>query len=146
MVEDHAEQLTQSLTIDLKQNARTPEYHKLPDSEIHDRVFKVYRDLGEWLGSEGEIQVEAHHTRLGKRRADEGIPLSQVLYALIRTKKHLIAYVRRSGVFDSAMDLYQFQEFRRLVDNFFDKAIYYTARAYEHEAASRSTSSAAMAN
>jgi hypothetical protein len=146
MVEDHAEQLTQSLTIDLKENARTPEYRKLPDSEIHDRVFKVYHDLGEWLGTEGEIQVEAYHTRLGKRRADEGIPLSQVLYALIRTKKHLIAYVRRAGVFDSAMDLYQFQEFRRLVDNFFDKAIYYTTRAYEHEqheTASRSTASAA---
>jgi len=29
MVEDHAEQLTESLIIDLKQNARTPEYHKL---------------------------------------------------------------------------------------------------------------------
>ena len=136
MVEDHAEQLTESLIIDLKQNARTPEYHKLTDAEIHERVFKVYRDLGEWLGSEGEIQVESHYSRLGKMRADEGVPLSQVLYALIRTKKHLFAYIRRAGLFDSAMDLYQLQQFRRLVDDFFDKAIYYTARSYEHEQAS----------
>ncbi len=133
MVEDHAEQLTSGLIADLKRNPRTAGYHKLADAEIHLRVFNVYHDLGEWLGKEAENLVDAHYSQLGKRRAVEAVPLSQVLYALIQTKAHLFDYIRRAGLFDSAMDLYQLQEFRRLVDNFFDKAVYYTARAYERE-------------
>ncbi len=143
MVEDHAEQLTAGLILDLKQNPRTPDYHKLTDAEIYRRVFDVYHSLGEWLGTEAEHLVQVRYSRLGRERADEGVPLSQVIYALIRTKTGLFDYVRRARLFDSAVDLYQFQEFRRLLDNFFDKAIYYTARAYEHEGVSLNTSSAA---
>ena len=36
---------------------------------------------------------------------------------------------------DSAVELHQERELRRLVGNFFDKAIYYTVSAYEREAA-----------
>jgi hypothetical protein len=134
MIEDHAEQLTRGLMVDLKQNPRTSEYHNLSDEEIHRRVYDVYHDLGEWLGSEGENFIRTHYSRLGKQRAIEGVPLSQVLYALIRTKAHLFDYVRTAGLIDSAVDLYQLQELRRLVDNFFDKAVYYTTCAYEREA------------
>ena len=139
MVEDHAEPLTRGLIVDLKQNPRTSEYHKLSDAEIHRRVYAVYHNLGEWLGSETEDLVEAHYSSLGKRRALESVPLSQVLYALIQTKAHLFDYVRTAGVIDSAMELYQLQELRRLVDNFFDKAVYYTACAYEREATLRAS-------
>jgi hypothetical protein len=136
LVENHAEELTMGLIADLKQNPRTMEYHRLPDDEIRRRVFDVYHDLGEWLGTERQSLVETHYTSLGKRRADESVPLSQVIYALIKTKTHVIEYVRRAGLFDSAVDLYQLQEFRRLLDNFFDMAIYYTALSYERETAS----------
>jgi hypothetical protein len=144
MVEDHADQLTEGLIVDLKQNPRTPAYHDVAHGDMYDRIFKVYHDLGEWLSREAEQQVEAHYTDLGKRRAHEGVPLSEVLYALIRTKNHLFAYTRRTGLFDTAVDLYQLHEFRRLVEHFFDDAIYYTARAYEREfAATRSRVTAA---
>lgn len=139
MIEDHADQLTEGLIVDLKQNSRTPTYHKFDHADMYERIYKVYHDLGEWLSREAESQVETHYSNLGKRRADEGVPLSEVVYALIRTKTHLFAYTRRAGLFDSAMDLYQLQEFRRLVDHFFDDAVYYTARAYELEAASSHT-------
>lgn len=135
MIEDHAEQLTTDLVIDLKQNPRTPEYHKLRDAEIYNRVYNVYHYLGRWLGGEAESLVEAHYSSLGKKRAAEAVPLSQVIYALIRTKVHLFEYIRRVGLFNSVVDLYQHQEFRRRVDTFFDKAVYYTTRAYEMEQA-----------
>ena len=144
MVENHAEQLTNGLIADLKQNPRTSDYHRLSDDEIHRRVFHVYHDLGEWLGTERQSLVEAHYTSLGKLRADESVPLSQVLYALIKTKTHAIEYVRRVGLFDSAVDLYQLQEFRRLVDNFFDMAVYYTALSYERETAAHLTAQATV--
>ena len=142
MIEDHAEQLTRGLITDLQENPLTSEYHKLSPAEIHRRVYDVYHNLGEWLGHESEEVVEAHYSRLGKQRALDGVPLSQVLYALIRTKNHLFDFIRTAGLFDSAVGLYQLQELRRLVDNFFDKAFYYAARAYERELALPCASSA----
>lgn len=135
IIEDHAEQLTGELIVDLKENSRTPEYHKLRDAEIYNRVYDVYHHLGNWLGGESERLVETRYSNLGRNRASEGVPLSQVIYALIRTKAHLLEYIRRVGFFNSAVDLYQHQEFRRRVDTFFDKAVYYTTRAYEVEQA-----------
>jgi len=135
MIEDHAEQLAQSLIIDLQGNPHTPEYHKLPQAEIYRRVYDAYRNLGEWLGQEADSVVQAHYSALGRQRALEGVPLSEVVMALTLTKNHLFNYVRTSSLFDSALQLYQLQELRRLVDNFFDKAIYYTVCAYERGAA-----------
>jgi len=134
MVEDHADQLTRGLIAELKQDPRTSEYSKFSNEEIYRRVYKVYHDLGEWLGREAEHLAKAHYTELGELRATEGVPVSQVLYALIRTKAHLFEYISRAGLFDSAVDLYQVQEFRRLVNGFFDNAIYFTALAYERKA------------
>jgi len=143
MVEDHADQLTQALVAELRQEPRALAYQRLSYADIYERVYSVYHDLGEWLGREAENLVEQQYSTLGKRRASEGIPLSQVVYVLIRTKTYLFEYVRRAGLFDSVMDLYQLQEFHRLVENFFDRAVYYAALGYERASA---LSSAAVAS
>ena len=132
LIEDHAEQITNDLICDLKVNPRTASYHGLADSEIHRRVFNVYRNLGEWLSGEAETTVEAHYFALGKNRALEGVPLSQVLYALVLTKSQLFNYIRRTVLLESAIDLYQLHELRDLTDDFFDYAVYQVARGYEH--------------
>ncbi len=133
LIEDHAEELTHGLIEDLHTNPRTPEYHKLPRPIIHRRMYEVYHNLGEWLGRENDEFIEAHYTRLAKVRSADGIPLSEVIYALILTKNHLLEYIRSSGLVSSAIELYQQQELHRLAGGFFDKAIYYTARGYERE-------------
>lgn len=143
MIESHAEQLTRGVVHDLQTNPRTPSYHKLSAEELHHRAYAVYRNLGRWLGEETEQTIEAFYGELGKKRQAEGIPLCEVLYALLLVKYHLRDYVRSSGLIDSAVDLYQEQELQRLVGHFFDRAIYYTVKSYECEAASRRAHAAA---
>jgi len=43
-------------------------------------------------------------------------------------------YIQAAGLVDSAVELYQEQELHRVLDHFFDKAIFYTVRAYERAA------------
>jgi hypothetical protein len=57
--------------------------------------------------------------------------VSQVVYALILTKDHLLHFIRRSGFAGSAVELYQEEELTHLVDRFFDKAIYNTILGHE---------------
>lgn len=131
MIEDHAEELTRGVLDDLQSNPRTPSYHRLDREELHRRVYDVYRNLGRWLGEMSEEAIGASYGELGRKRHSEGIPLSEVVYALILIKYHLRDYIRTSGLIDSAVDLYQEQELHRLVGRFFDKATYHTVRGHE---------------
>jgi hypothetical protein len=134
MIEQHADELTRALVENLHSNPRTASYHRLSREAIHDRTYNVYKNLGLWLSSKAEEDIEAAYTELGKEREVEGIPLSEVVCALTLTKYHLRDYIRAAGLVDSAVDLYQTLELQRMLGQFFDKAIYYTVRAYEHAA------------
>jgi len=142
MVEDHADELANGVVADLQKDPRTSEYHKLSTAELHHRIHDIYHNLDKWLVGEAGTLVEARYLGLGKRRASEGVPLSQVIYALIQSKTHLFDYIRSARLFESAVELYEIQELRYLIDNFFDRAIYHTARAYEQEQAAPRTASA----
>ncbi len=143
MIEDHAEELTRGVLNDLESNARTPAYHKIPREKLHRRVYEVYRNLGEWLGPKTDEMIEARYSELGQKRRAEGIPLSEVIYALILTKLHLRDYIRSAGLVNSAVDLYQELELNRLTGHFFDRSIYYAAKGYEREAGRRTEANAA---
>jgi hypothetical protein len=136
LIENHAEELTRGLLDDLKSNTRTPGYHGLPREELRHRVYNVYRNLGRWLNEKTDEMIKAKYSELGQRRCQEGIPVNEVVYALILTKYHLRDYIHTSGLVDSAVDLYQEQQLQRSLGQFFDKAIYYTVRGYEETAAS----------
>ena len=136
MIEDHAEKLTHNLVNDLRSNKRNTHYHHLTGDELHRRTYDVYRHLGQWIASKTEGAIESFYAELGKTRCAEGIPLSEVVYALILTKYHLREYVRFSGLSDSAMDLHRELELQQLIGQFFDKAIYHTVRGFEHKAGS----------
>lgn len=142
MIEDHAEELTRGVLSDLASNHRTPSYHKVSREELHRRAYDVYHNLGRWVGDKTEESVEAAYDSLGRRRFSDGVPLSEVVFALMLTKNHLRDYVRSAGLVGSAVDLYQEEELNLLVGRFFDKAIYYTVRGYEQAAAPRPASAA----
>jgi cell fate (sporulation/competence/biofilm development) regulator YlbF (YheA/YmcA/DUF963 family) len=134
MIQDHAETLTRALVHDLKTNKWTEHYHHLTSEELHRRTYEVYRNLGHWITSKTEEASEATYTELGKTRHREGIPLCEVVYALARTKKHLWDYIRFSDLSDSAVDLHRELELQHLIEQFYDKAVYYTVRGYMHGA------------
>jgi hypothetical protein len=137
MIEDHAEELTRNVIRDVKSHSLTPHFQHVSHDELRHRTYGVYRNLGHWLSHKTDEAIQTTYTELAKKRFAEGVPLSEVVYALILTKDHLRDYVRSAGLPDTAVELYQEQELHRLVGHFFDRAIYYTVRGYEGEAAHR---------
>ena len=70
------------------------------------------------------------------------MPLSELVCALALTKYHLRDYIQAAGLVDSAIDLYHALELQRLLGQFFDKAVYYTVKAYECAADFQASASA----
>ena len=129
-IEDHADGLTRGVLEQISKNPLTPAYHGLAGDELQRRIYDVYHNLGRWVGDMREADIESSYSSLGARRRDEGVPLAQVVYALVLIKRHLRDYMMNLGG-DSAVELYQEEQLHTLLENFFDKAVYYCIKGYE---------------
>ena len=89
--------------------------------------------------------VHAEFANWGRRRFEQGIPLSEVLYAVLIIKQHMRRYFLDHGLVEAAfprvegdyvlpMHLHGLQELNARVSRFFDEALYYLACGYEAEA------------
>jgi hypothetical protein len=65
------------------------------------------------------------------RRAKQQVALSHVLYAVIATKEQLWAFLQDEGVVTKPVELFGEMELFRMLDQFFDKAVYYLTAGYE---------------
>ncbi|TFG91783.1 MAG: hypothetical protein E4H15_05165 [Syntrophobacterales bacterium] len=68
---------------------------------------------------------------MGAQRRKEGFALSEVIQALITTRRYLWLKVLSDGLLDTALDLHKGLDLNNRVVLFFDRAIYFTAKGYE---------------
>ncbi len=64
MIEEHSDELTRAAVADLQTNPKTPSYHALSRAAIHQRVFEVHPNLGQWLMSHFNDRIESLHQLL----------------------------------------------------------------------------------
>jgi len=131
LIEKHSEELARGLMEKLTHSEKASEMRKVPEAELRQRIYEVYRNLGDWLLNKTEADVERLYTEIGGRRAAQGVALSHVLYALMGVKEHLWSYLRFAGLVDRHVELFQELELLQMVDLFFDRAAYYLVRGYE---------------
>lgn len=147
LIQAHAGALTNEVIVDLRTNDKTPSFRRLNLSNLESRVSALCSNLGRWIGDSDESAVRLEYEEMGRQRFQEDIPISEIVYALLLTKRHLRRYIREHGLVDFAgdrmmpdellpLELHSIQELNYLVGDFFDRALYYLARGYEAEAAS----------
>ena len=133
LVEDHADQLTESWIKEVRTNPSTRSYRDFSDEVLSKRIYDVFKRLGNWLLNEdpADKKTAEHFMNLGYERAQEGFKVSEVIYALILSRVTLCRFVDKHGLINSALEIQKAQEFNRRVTAFFDKAIYFMALGYE---------------
>jgi len=147
LIERNAGRLTQDWLADVQRRPETPTYHDYPEDKLYERVHDVYYNLGNWIRRQTTAaDVARVYTALGRQRHGEGFALSEVLEALILTRRHLWLLVLREGLLDTALVLHQALELNARAVLFFDRAMYFTALGYEQaqaEAARKTTAALA---
>ena len=147
LIEIHASNLTNDVARDLAANLRTPGFRAVPLEDLEQRVFQLFHHLGNWIGDPKSERAEAEFTEWGRRRFGQGIPLSEIVYAIILLKAHLSRYIQDHGLIDSSfpateadyvlpVHMHSLQELNRMVSLFFDRALYHLALGFESAAAS----------
>jgi hypothetical protein len=148
LIQAHAGPLTRDVVQDLRTNVRTPTLGRLNPADVETRISALFYNLGKWIGDADENAVRAEYDDMGRARFRDGVPVSELVYALVITKHHLRRYIRDHGLVDFVGDriaaqellpveLHSIQELNYQVGEFFDRALYYLARGYEAEAATR---------
>ncbi|HOO37874.1 MAG TPA: hypothetical protein PKY89_07090 [Deltaproteobacteria bacterium] len=134
IIKDNADELTKRLCKDLLSREETKNYRKLNEDLVYERVYDVYSRLDSWLAKDkAKGEILNHYTKLGEKRFKEGIPLTEVVMALMLIKRHLWLYTLEKHFFDTSYEFQQALEFNNRVVLFFDRAIYFTTMGYEKE-------------
>ena len=135
LIETHAQALAASLLTRVQDSEAAPDYTRVPAEELRARVYEIYRHLGEWLVTEDKIHVESRYFEIGARRALQGVPFSQLVYAIILTKENLWDFIKKESVLERPVEVFGELELLQLLDQFFDRAIHYAAVGYERAVA-----------
>jgi hypothetical protein len=131
LIETHADELADKVIKALRENPRTAFLHQVSEAELKRRGFDLYHNLGRWLAEKSESEIEATYRENGRRRFREGVPLSELVYALVLMKQHLRDFIRKNDLPETATNLYGEEQLEMMVGQFFDKALYHAVRGYE---------------
>ncbi len=132
LIENNAEELTRKWMDIVTTHPDTPTYHTYDCDQLHERAFSVYSQLGKWLSDAAtKVEIKRIYFTLGQHRRDEGFKLSEVLQALIVTRRVLWLKIESDGLLDSAMDMSLAMQLSNRTVLFFDRAMFYTAQGYE---------------
>ncbi|MBS1212534.1 MAG: hypothetical protein H6R26_1151 [Proteobacteria bacterium] len=135
LIERNAEALTKRWLEIVRIHPNTPTYHRWDERQLYARVFKVYSNLGQSISERTTRQdIEREYIELGHQRHAEGFALSEVIQALIISRRVLWLKIEADGFLNTALDLNLALELNNKVVLFFDRAIHYTALGYEEAA------------
>jgi hypothetical protein len=143
LIEKHSDELAQNLLAQVQTSEKTAAFSRVPAAELRDRVYGIYRNLGDWLLGKTESEIEVRYCEIGARRAAQGVPFSQLVEAIILTKDTLWQFLMKEAAVDRPLEVFGELEMLQLLDQFFDRAIFYAALGYESAPAGAKAAGAA---
>ena len=153
LIEIHSSRLTADIVDDLITNERTRGFRAVRRPELEQRFAQLLHHLGNWIGDPRSDKTRAEFVEWGRRRFDQGIPLSELTFAVIIIKQHLRRYISDNGLVEASfprvegdyvlpLHLHSLQELNAQVGLFFDEALYTVTVGYEERARTEATQAA----
>jgi hypothetical protein len=134
LIEAHSEALANGLTEQIRNSERTSDFRKIPKHELQLATTEVYRNLGEWLLQKTESDIAERFREVAALRAAQGIRLPQFVWALTLSREYLWRFLRRESFADNIVAMHGEMELQRLLNQFFDRAMYHAVLGYEQAA------------
>ncbi len=134
LIEDNTDVMAQRWLEVVRRHSATPTYHRWDVDALLPRAKHVFADLTQGiLKPTMKKAVADRHIALGRQRCREGFGLSEVMQAMIITRRVLWFRVQSEGFIDASLSLNRTVDLYNRVLLFFDRAIYYIAKGFEEE-------------
>ena len=135
LIENHSDGLARSLHNRYRESEKCSAYANVPDSELTEKVYEVYRHLGDWLLGKTEADIEQRYLEVGAQRAAQGVPVSQVVWMICLVRENLWEYLQKHAELERPAEIFGELELLEMLDKFFHLAIYYAALGHERATA-----------
>ena len=93
--------------------------------------LEVYSDLTEWLATESDTTIEDRYIALGMRRARQGVPFSNLYWAVCIAHEHLWEYIQEECLLDEPVEFWGGVMLLRSLTRFFNRALYFSLAGYQ---------------
>ncbi len=133
LIETHSDSLAAALIEKAKASDKIGDYvKKVPPDELKQRVLDVYQHLGQWLLGKSEADIAQRYTKIGALRKEQGVLLSQLIWAILLVKDNLLDFLSKQAVTGTPAEVCGELEIVQRLEQFFDHAIYYATVGYEN--------------
>ena len=144
LIETHSDGLAAGLLKRVQQSELTQDYAKVPAEDLERCVYEIYRHLGDWLLGKSDFDIRERHREIGARRAEQHVSFSQLVWCIVLTKENLWDFLKNESAPERPTEVFGELETLQLLDQFFDRAIFYASDGYEKALAARHSPEASM--
>jgi len=131
LIETHSDELAAGLLKRVQDSELTRSYRNVPPEELRQRVYEIYRHLGEWLLGKNAFDIEQRYEEIGTRRAHQGVPISELIWTITLTKENLWEFLKKEATMERPAEVFGELEMVHLLEQFFERAIYYASIGHE---------------
>jgi hypothetical protein len=131
LIETHSDALASGLLKKVQSSELTRSYRNVPPEELKQRVYEIYRHLGDWLLGKSAFDIEQRYQEIGTRRALQGVPMSELIWVIVLTKENLWEFLKKENIMERPVEVFGELEMMQLLDQFFDRAIYFASIGLE---------------
>lgn len=131
LVEERADEIYDRWLEAVRRDRTTPSYARADFLGIKDAAYEALSQFCTWLlDKEQGDAVEAFYFEVGRRRAQQGVDLAELISALTLLRREIWAFAREHQVLANPLDVYRVMELSRRIVLFFDKALFHATRGF----------------
>jgi hypothetical protein len=94
-------------------------------------AVEIYSALTDWLATERDASLEQQYVSLGMRRAQQGVPFSEMFWAVCIAREYLWEYMQQECLLEEPVEFWGGVNLLRSLNQFFDFALYFTLIGYQ---------------
>jgi hypothetical protein len=131
-VDTHADHLCEEFIQKIKRSDRCKELlDRVPAEDQKQTTREIYRNLTDWLLADAHSVKEERYVSLGMRRAQQGVPFSELFWAVCATREYFWEYTERETLLEAPADFWGGVRLLHSLDRFFDRALYFVILGYQ---------------
>lgn len=128
----NAERMSDEVLQKIRRSEKCSELvQKLPLEEQKHYAADIYRDLTDWLASESDDTIERRYVALGTLRAQQGIPFSNLHWAVCIAHEYLWQYMQNECLLEEPVEFWGGVILLRSLTQFFNRVVYFASLGYE---------------
>jgi hypothetical protein len=131
LIEAHADQLADGALKRLQDSEKTRGFAQGAGEDFRQAVCEIYTHLGEWVMGKSEDEIARRYTDIGRRRASQGVLLSELNWAIVIARENLWDFLKTEDTLERPTEVFGELMLLQLLEQFFDRAIFYAAVGYE---------------